>query len=148
MPRRGERPGADLDTSAFIALVRQFLYERRRAQPGRPRMTQRDVAHAIGIEPSALTKLLRSPNRRPTPETVVGVARLLGMSVWSVAVAAGYPFHSPDVPTEDDERYLRLIQGDPGIRAVLEKYYHEVSPEKRESLIELAIAMLNRRTPD
>lgn len=145
MPRQGDRPSADLDTSAFIAMVRQFLYDRRRSQPGRPRMTRRDVAEAIGIKPSALTKLLSSPNRRPTPETVVGVARLLGTSVWSVAVAAGYPFNSPQAPDEADERYLRLIQSDSGIRAVLEKYYHEVSPEKREALIELAIAMLNRR---
>lgn len=130
------RKKADVDTSAFIAMIRQHL-----AQAGQ---SLTDFSADAGVELPALSRLLSDATRRPEPEMVVAVARALGKPVWNVAVAAGYPFPSPSVPSMDDERLLRLIQSDEGIRDVLNRYYRETSPEKRESLLQLAIAILNR----
>lgn len=131
------RKKADVDTSAFIAMIRQWLATHDK--------TMQDFAADARIELPALSRLLSDATRRPEPETVVAVARVLGRPVWDVAVLAGYPFNSPSTPSPDDERLLRLIQADPGIRDVLERYYGETSPEKRESLLRLATAMLNYR---
>ena len=136
---RRRKTGPGINTAAFIGMVREYL---RTAG-----LEQRDLAGRIGIGEDALSRLLSDPSRRPEPETVVGVAREINKPVWAVAVAAGYPFTTPDTPTLDDERLLRLMQADPGIREVLERYWHETSPEKRESLIRLGLAVLEHDRP-
>lgn len=130
------RKKADVDTTAFIGMVRQWMAEHDK--------TPTDFAALAEIELAALSRLLSDSTRRPEPETVVAIARAMGKPVWNVAVAAGYPFNSPGIPSTDDERLLRLIQSDARIRDVLNRYYRETSPEKRESLLQLAIAILNR----
>ena len=129
----------DMDTAAFIGMIRQYLYENG--------MQQNELASAAGVGEEALSRLLSDKTRRPEPETVVGLARAMNKPVWAVAVAAGYPFLTPDTPSADDERLLRLLQSDPGIREVIEKYWNETSPEKRESLIRLGLAVLEHDRP-
>lgn len=128
------------NTTAFIGMIREHLHV--------AGMEQRDFAARVGIGEDALSRLLSDQTRRPEPETVVGVAREIGKPVWSVAIAAGYPFTTPDTPSADDERLLRLMQTDPGIRKVLDEYWNEISPEKRESVIRLALAILAHDRPE
>lgn len=130
----------DIDTHPLIAMLREFMQIHN--------LTQAEFAGRAGVQEPALSRILSDPTRRPEPETVVALARAMGQSVWAVAVAAGYPFTSPETPSADDERLLRLIQSDPAIRDVLERYYHEVSPERRDSLLRLAVAMLPRQSPE
>lgn len=136
MPRRKK---ADVDTSAFIGMVRQWLADNNK--------TPTDLAARASVQLPALSRLLSDSNRRPEPEMVVALADAMGKPVWNVAVAAGYPFNSPSIPSADDERLLRLIQTDDKIRNVIERYYSETSPERRESLLELGTAILNHRRP-
>lgn len=121
-------------------MVRQYLEENDK--------TPTDLALKAHIQLPALSRLLSDSTRRPEPEMVVAIADAMGKPVWNVAVAAGYPFVSPGVPSLDDERLLRLIQSDPGIRDVLDRYYQETRPQTRESLLALATAILNHRRPE
>lgn len=134
MPRRKK---ADVDTSAFIGMVRQWMADNNK--------TPTDTAALAGVELPALSRLLSDNTRRPEPETVVALADAMGKSVWKVAVAAGYPFVAPGVPSMDDTRLLALIQADAQIRGVIERYYQELSPELRESVVQLATAILTHR---
>ena len=136
---RRKKNDSTVNTAAFIGMIREHL----RVEG----VEQRDFAARVGIGEDALSRLLSDDTRRPEPETVVGVAREIGKPVWAVAIAAGYPFTTPDVPSADDERLLRLMQADPGIREVLDKYWSEISPEKRESVIRLALAILAHDRP-
>lgn len=134
------RKKTDVDTSAFIGMLRNYMAVNNK--------TPTDLAAEAQIELPALSRLLNDSTRRPEPETVVALADAIGKPVWNVAVAAGYPFTSPTIPSLDDERLLRLIQADTGIRDVIEQYYQETSPDTRESVLRLAKALLERRRPE
>lgn len=138
MPSK-KRPAKEVDvvdTSPFITLIKRHMRVNN--------LGQTEMAERIGIEQSALSRLLRNKHRRPEPETIVAVALEIGRPVWDVALAGGYPFSSPTVPSADDERLLRLVQADPAIRSILEQYFGETREEVRESLLRLMAAMLDR----
>jgi len=134
------RKKADVNTSAFIGMVNRYLAEKN--------LTPAEFARVAKVEHPALSRLLSDEHRRPEPEMVVSIADAIKQPVWAVAVAAGYPFKSPGMPSMEDERLMLLIQADPEIRTVIERYYQETSPEVRESLLLLATAILNHRRPE
>lgn len=134
-PRRAStRPARTVSTKKFIGLIRAYLDAHH--------MTQAEFAAKAQIGPSVLSRLLNNESRRPEEETVVKLAHAMELPVWTVAVAAGYPYVSPEVPSPEDERLLRLIQADPAIRDVLERYFATTEPGKRESLLRLGVAIL------
>ncbi len=135
--RKEKQAKPPINTSEFIGLLRQYFYDN-------PGVTRRAFAERIDMEPGAFSRLMRTKRRRPSPETVAAVAHEIGLPTWTVAVAADYPFDSPAVPGADDERLFRLIQADPEIRSAIERYFGEISPEKRESMLQVWIAMLDQ----
>jgi len=124
------------NNAAFVAMIRDYLAVH-------PSMTEQDFAEAIGMDQGAFSRLLKNRKRRPEAETVVAVARLLGVREWVAAVAAGYPFSLPEVPSDEDVRLLAASQADPRMKDVLLRRWHEVSPDRRESVLRMVKAILD-----
>lgn len=135
MPRRTKTTQPAIDTGNFIARVRRYLHE--------SGIQMTDLAGRAGVNDDVLSRLLSNPTRRPEPETIVALARAMDVSIWDLAVAAGYPFTAPGVPSHEVERLMRLLEADPELRDLLIRKYAMVSPEKRESVLQVLSAMLD-----
>lgn len=125
-----------IDNAAFVAMIRDYLAKH-------PKMTEQEFAAAIGMDQGAFSRLLKNRRRRPAAETVVAVARLLGERDWVVYVAAGYPFQWVEVPGDDDVRLLAAMEADPRMKDVLLRRWHEVPPDRRESVLRMVKAILD-----
>lgn len=130
---RRKKATTPVDTSEFIGIIRRYLHENG--------LRQVELAERAEINEDTLSRLLSDNTRRPEPEVVVALADAMGKRQWDVAVAAGYPFTSPDAPSQEAERLLRLMDEDVELRDALLAHYREVDPGKRESLLAMMEAM-------